>query len=104
MQGTNVMLRVPGGDVVLTDYGVGRISNAGVDVALYAGDAAGTMLYLAPELIGGGRANTFASDVCVRETPCFAAYVALYPCPVSLAATPTASSSGASSLGAATPS
>ena len=67
------MLRAPGGDVVLTDYGVGRISNAGVNVALYAGDAAGTMLYLAPELIGGGRANTFASDVCVRKPICISA-------------------------------
>jgi serine/threonine protein kinase len=64
------MRRTPGGDVVLTDYGVGRIANAGVDVAMYTGDAAGTMLYLAPELIGGGRANTFASDVCVLGSLC----------------------------------
>lgn len=47
----------------MTDYGVGRIANAGVDVAEYAGSAAGTTLILAPELIGGGRANTFASYV-----------------------------------------
>ena len=65
LQGANLMLRTPGGEAVLTDYGVGRIANAGVDVALYTGDAKGTMLYLAPELIGGGKANTFASDVCV---------------------------------------
>jgi hypothetical protein len=37
---------------------------------MYTGDAAGTMLYLAPELIGGGRANTFASDVCVLGSLC----------------------------------
>lgn len=66
LQGANIMRRTRGGEVVLTDYGVGRIANAGVDVATYAGTAAGTMLYLSPELMRGERrANTFASDVCV---------------------------------------
>ena len=67
------MRRTPGGDVVLTDFGVGRIANAGVNVALYPGVATGTMLYVAPELIGKSRANTFASDVCVWETSALAA-------------------------------
>lgn len=59
------MRRNPGGTVVLTDYGVGRIANGGVNEVIYAGPAAGSMLYLAPELIEVGvqRANTFASDV-----------------------------------------
>jgi hypothetical protein len=60
------MRRARGGEVVLTDYGTGRIANAGADVALYAGVASGTWFYFAPELIRGGMANTFASDVCVR--------------------------------------
>lgn len=72
------MLRHPGEEVVLTDYGVGRIANAGVDVALYTGDAAGTLLYLAPELAGGGKTNTFASDMCVRVISCPYPYCNLY--------------------------
>lgn len=57
------MRRTPGGEVVLTDYGVGRIANGGVHEVVYAGHAAGTMLYLAPELLGVDQTNTFASDV-----------------------------------------
>lgn len=57
------MRRTPGGDVVLTDYGVGRIANAGVDEVVYAGQGAGTRYYLSPELFEHGHANTFASDV-----------------------------------------
>lgn len=58
------MRRTPGGEAVLCDYGVGRIANGGANEVLYAGVAAGSMLYLAPELIEVDvrRANTFASD------------------------------------------
>lgn len=68
VQTDNVMLRLPRGDVVLTDYGLSRISNSGVDVAEYEGNAAGDMLYLAPELIREGHANMYSSDVCVLAT------------------------------------
>lgn len=68
------MLRSPGGETVLTDFGVGRIANAGVNFARYAdmaagtmGTAAGTLLYLAPELLTGRLANTYESDMCVRQ-------------------------------------
>ena len=62
----NIMLRTPGGELVLTDYGVGRISNGGADESEYieADAAHGTKLYLAPELLDGKHANTFASDMC----------------------------------------
>jgi serine/threonine protein kinase len=61
----NIMLRTPGGELVLTDYGVGRISNGGADESEYieADAAHGTKLYLAPELLDGRHANTFASDM-----------------------------------------
>lgn len=63
------MFRTPGGEVVVTDYGVGRISSAGVNTAEYKrkGDAVGSIPYWAPELFGESNANTFASDVCVTS-------------------------------------
>ena len=59
----NIMLRTPGGELVLTDYGVGRIARGGVDEASYYGSAGGTVVYMAPELLGERHTNTFASDV-----------------------------------------
>lgn len=61
----NIMFRSIGGDVVITDLGVSRVSNAGVNVALYSRGipARGMELYFAPELISGSSTNTFASDV-----------------------------------------
>ena len=59
----NIMLRAPGGELVLTDYGVGRIARGGVDEARYYGSAGGTVVYMAPELLDGAHASTFASDV-----------------------------------------
>ena len=59
----NIMLRTPGGELVLTDYGVGRIARGGVNEAAYYGDAAGTIVYMAPELLDERHTNTFASDV-----------------------------------------
>ena len=63
----NVMLRTPGGELVLTDYGVGRIARGGVDEAVYYGTAGGTVVYMAPELLDERHASTFASDMCVVE-------------------------------------
>jgi len=60
----NIMLRAPGGELVLTDFGVGRIARGGVDEALYYGAAGGTVVYMAPELLDERHASTFASDVC----------------------------------------
>ena len=59
----NIMLREPGGELVLTDFGVGRIARGGVDEARYYGAAGGTVVYMAPELLDGAHASTFASDV-----------------------------------------
>lgn len=59
------MLRTPTGEVVLTDYGVGRISRGSVDSAKYYGNGRGNFITLAPEILLGKHANTFASDVCV---------------------------------------
>ena len=63
----NIMLRTPGGELVLTDYGVGRIARGGVNEAVYAGIAGGTVAYMAPELLDESHTNTFASDVCVAQ-------------------------------------
>lgn len=57
------MFREPGGDVVLTDYGMGRIANVGVGIAVDAGTPTGNVFILAPELIRMRCVNTFASDV-----------------------------------------
>ena len=59
----NIMLRAPDGELVLTDYGVGRIAHGGIDEASYYGRAGGTVVYMAPELLDGCHASTFASDV-----------------------------------------
>ena len=59
----NIMLRVPDGDLVLTDYGVGRIAHGGVNETVYHGEAGGTVAYSAPELFDGKHACTFATDV-----------------------------------------
>ena len=61
----NIMLRTPGGELVLTDFGVGRIARGGVDEAtnVTAGPAGGTTAYMAPELHDGTHASTFASDM-----------------------------------------
>jgi len=61
----NIMLRTPGGELVLTDFGVGRIARGGVNEVLNVsgGPAGGTVLYKAPELLDGLHASTFASDV-----------------------------------------
>jgi len=62
----NIMLRTPGGELVLTDYGVGRIARGGVNEVRYSGRAGGTVVYMAPDLLDGAHDNnTFASDVCV---------------------------------------
>lgn len=63
LKASNVMLREPGGDVVLTDFGIGHVSDSGVGVVLKEGSANKNMQHLAPELVDGGRANTFASDI-----------------------------------------
>lgn len=66
LQLTNIVFRTPGGEVVLTDYGMSRIAEAGVGAMNYS-DAGppvdGTAHFFAPELVGGGRPNTYASDV-----------------------------------------
>jgi serine/threonine protein kinase len=59
----NIMLRLPGGRLVLTDYGVGCIARGGVDEARYYSTAGGTVIYMAPELLDGEHESTFASDV-----------------------------------------
>lgn len=61
------MFRTRGGEVVLSDFGVGRIANAGMDERMYAGAAAGSLVYLAPELLADPEhlTNTFASDMYV---------------------------------------
>ena len=61
----NIMLRTPGGELVLTDYGVGRISRGGVDVATArtAGFVNGTYPYWAPELFDDVHINSYASDM-----------------------------------------
>ena len=59
----NIVLRTPGGKLVLTDYGVSRIARGGVDEPLYYGAAGGTVIYMAPELLDGRHASTFASDM-----------------------------------------
>ena len=63
----NILIRAPSGLLVLTDYGLSRISNGGADEPEYAHDAPpkGSWFYLAPELLGGRLTNTFASDMCV---------------------------------------
>ena len=69
----NIMLRTPGGELVLTDYGVSRSARGGVHEALSTsgGMAGGTMIYFAPELLDDKYASTFASDVCVQgEAAC----------------------------------
>ena len=71
----NIMLRTPGGELVLTDYGIGRIASGGVDEASELGTASGTVAYMAPELLDDDHTNTFASDVCVSwagQRCCFA--------------------------------
>lgn len=65
VQTDNMMFRTPGGQVVLTDYGVGRIANGGVHESMYDGKGRGHIFTRAPELLDGRHANTFASDVCV---------------------------------------
>ena len=59
----NIMLRGPGGELVLTDYGSGRIARGGVNEARYYGAAGGTVVYMAPELLDERHTNTFASDM-----------------------------------------
>ena len=72
----NIMLRAPGGELIITDYGIGRIAHGGVNEASYYGSASGTVAYMAPELLDGGHAPTFASDVCVPGQ-CFVAHACL---------------------------
>lgn len=61
------MRRTPSGDVVLTDYGVGRIANGGVNELKYNGIGQGHIITRAPEVLRSHHANTFASDVCVNS-------------------------------------
>lgn len=61
----NAMFRSPCGEVVLTDYGVGRVANAGVNEIQYGGVGKGHVCTRAPELLTGRNTNTFASDVYV---------------------------------------
>jgi len=61
----NIMLRTPGGELVLTDYGVSRIARGGVDLptARTGGIVEGTYPYWAPELFDGVHVNSLASDM-----------------------------------------
>ena len=61
----NIMLRTPGGELVLTDYGVGRIARGGVDeaTARTGGDVNGTYPYWAPELFDDVHVNSYATDM-----------------------------------------
>ena len=61
----NVMFRSVSGEAVITDFGLSRISNGGVDEPLYSfgRSARGMALYFAPELFSATNTNTFASDV-----------------------------------------
>lgn len=67
VQSDNVMRRSLGGEVVLTDFGVGRVSSKSVDVSRYEGLAKGHIATRAPELLDGRLKNTFASDMQVAE-------------------------------------
>ena len=61
----NIMLRTPGGELVLTDYGVGRIARGGVDEATARTDGVvnGTYPYWAPELFDDVHVNSYATDM-----------------------------------------
>ena len=59
----NIMFRLPGGEAVLTDYGVSFVADVGLDTSHRTGCAVGTTLYLAPELLDGVCKNTYATDM-----------------------------------------
>ena len=78
---SNVMFRTPGGEVVITDYGVGFVSNAGTDLAKYYRDNErfGTILYHAPELMDDHHKNIFASDIWAFALTLYEAVTGWYP-------------------------